>query len=166
MKSMTSHPTQPQSKLPLPKWLSDFEISQGDFEEENIQTEFSKLVTDSSKYVDFKEGEIYKGVVVGMTDDYVSVDIGYKQEGLVYAKEFRSFDGSLKIKVGDQIEVYVERLESNLGNLVLSRDKAEIIKAWDRISEACEKGDRELSLQDRGVHTSALHPQRLDIQGQ
>jgi small subunit ribosomal protein S1 len=41
--------------------------------------------------------------------------------------------------VGDTIEVYVDRLESNMGNLVLSKDKAEIIKAWDRISEACEK---------------------------
>ncbi len=44
-------------------------------------------------------------------------------------------------EVGDTIEVYLDKLESHLGNLVLSKDKAEILQAWDRISEACEKGD-------------------------
>jgi len=122
----------------LPKWLKDFEVS-SNFDETKVETEFSNLVKGSSKYVDFKEGEVYKGTVASVNDEFVTVDIGYKQEGLVYTKEFRNFDGSLKIKVGDTIEVYVDRLESNMGNLVLSKDKAEIIKAWDRISEACEK---------------------------
>lgn len=123
----------------LPKWAKDYDFA-ATFEDEVKETEFSQMVKDSSKYVDFKEGEVYKGTVANITDDFITVDIGYKQEGLVYAKEFKNFDGSLKIKIGDQIEVYVEKLESSLGNLVLSKDKAEIIKAWDRISEACEKG--------------------------
>ena len=76
-----------------------------------------------------------------MNDEFVTVDIGYKQEGLVLAREFRNYDGSLKVKVGDEIQVYLEKLESAMGNLVLSKDKAEILKAWDKISEACEKGE-------------------------
>lgn len=138
MKSTTKvSPVMAKSGL-MPKWLKDFDVS-SNFDEEIKETEFSNLVKGSSKYVDFKEGEVYKGTVASVNDEFVTVDIGYKQEGLVYTKEFRNFDGSLKIKVGDSIEVYVDRLESNMGNLVLSKDKAEIIKAWDRISEACEK---------------------------
>ncbi|TNF04429.1 MAG: 30S ribosomal protein S1, partial [Deltaproteobacteria bacterium] len=83
---------------------------------------------------------VFKGNVVNVGQDYVLIDIGYKQEGLVPVKEFLNYDGTLKIKEGDQIEVYLEKLESHLGNLVLSKDKAEILKAWDKISEACESG--------------------------
>ena len=68
------------------------------------------------------------------------VDIGYKQEGLVSVKEFLNYDGSLKVEEGQEIEVYLEKLESSMGNLILSKDKAEILKAWDKISEACEQG--------------------------
>jgi len=122
----------------LPKWMTEFEITTS-AAETVAETDFSALVKGSSKYIDFKEGEVYKGTIAKITDDFITVDIGYKQEGLVYTKEFRNFDGSLKVKPGDEIEVYVEKLESSMGNLVLSKDKAEIIKAWDRISEACEK---------------------------
>jgi len=138
MKSQTKTAPAKVSGAALPKWIKDFDLS-SNFDEEVKESEFSALVKDSSKYVDFKEGEVYKGTVASVSDELITVDIGYKQEGLVYAKEFRNFDGSLKVKKGDIIEVYVERLESNMGNLVLSKDKAEIIKAWDRISEACEK---------------------------
>ena len=69
------------------------------------------------------------------------VDIGYKQEGLIPTREFQHYDGTLKIEEGQDIEVYLDKLESSLGNLVLSKDKAEILKAWDKISEACESGE-------------------------
>lgn len=139
MKSSTKMAPSASKAGVMPKWLKDYEVA-NNFDEEKNETEFSSLVKGSSKYIDFKEGEVYKGTVASVNDEFVTVDIGYKQEGLVYAKEFKNFDGSLKIKIGDSIEVYVDRLESNMGNLVLSKDKAEIIKAWDRISEACEKG--------------------------
>jgi small subunit ribosomal protein S1 len=125
----------------LPSWTKDFEVVTTDeVEEVKKNAEFEKLL-DSSAVKQFEEGELFNGKVVAISDDFVTVDIGYKQEGLVFAKEFRNYDGSLKIKVGDEIEVYLEKLESHLGNLVLSKDKAEILKAWDKISEACEKGD-------------------------
>jgi small subunit ribosomal protein S1 len=123
----------------LPNWVMDFDYVTTSEEETKVENDFSALLeTDERKT--FKEGQILIGTVVDITDDYVTVDIGYKQEGLIFAKEFRNFDGTLKTKVGDEIDVYIEKLESSLGNLVLSKDKAEILKAWDRISDACEKG--------------------------
>tara|TARA_B100001971_G_scaffold129103_1_gene118973 strand:- start:5478 stop:7199 length:1722 start_codon:yes stop_codon:yes gene_type:complete len=124
----------------IPEWAKEFEVETGDVEETTTNSEFESLLNETTGG-SFEEGEVYKGKVINITDDLVTIDIGYKQEGLVFAKEFRNYDGSLKVKVGDEIEVYLEKLESHLGNLVLSKDKAEILKAWDKISEACENGD-------------------------
>ena len=123
----------------IPAWAKQFDVVTDDAETTTANTEFEKLLSET-KGASFSEGEVYKGNVISVTDDYVMVDIGYKQEGLVLAKEFRNYDGTLKVKKGDVIEVYLEKLESHLGNLVLSKDKAEILQAWDKISEACEKG--------------------------
>jgi small subunit ribosomal protein S1 len=138
--------TTPKKNLPpintaIPAWAKEFDVSLTDKDDDGVESEFSQLLKENQKYADFKEGDVFKGTIITITDDFVTVDIGYKQEGLVFTREFRNYDGSLKVKPGDVIEVYVERLESQLGNLVLSKDKAEIIKAWDRISEACEKGE-------------------------
>jgi small subunit ribosomal protein S1 len=123
----------------LPNWVNEFDYVTSFEEEQKVTNQFTELL-DKDERKTFQEGQILKGKVVDITDDYVTVDIGYKQEGLIFAKEFRNFDGTLKTKVGDDIDVYIEKLESSLGNLVLSKDKAEILKAWDRISDACEKG--------------------------
>ena len=128
------------STTQIPSWAKEFEVVTEDSEAAVQATDFSKLL-DETTTSSFVEGEVYKGHVISVTDDFVMVDIGYKQEGLVFAKEFRNYDGSLKVKEGDTIEVYLDKLESHLGNLVLSKDKAEILHAWDKISEACEKGD-------------------------
>jgi small subunit ribosomal protein S1 len=120
-------------------WMNEFEVVFGEDVEETVETEFGKLLeTEENK--DFMEGEVYMGTVINIGPDYTMVDIGYKQEGLVSTREFHNFDGTLKIKEGEEIEVYLDKLESSLGNLVLSKDKAEILKAWDKISEACESG--------------------------
>ena len=124
----------------IPSWVNGYDFDAGDVEEVKAKTEFGDLMN-SSAAKNFAEGEVFMGRVVNINDDYVTVDIGYKQEGLVMAKEFRSYDGTMKIKQGDEIQVYLEKLESAMGNLVLSKDKAEILKAWDKISEACERGE-------------------------
>jgi small subunit ribosomal protein S1 len=121
------------------KWMEAYDVVIGEDVEEKELSDFGKLL-DSSEAKNFQEGEVFKGKVITIGPDYVMVDIGYKQEGLVSVREFQNFDGSLKIKEGDTIEVYLEKLESSMGNLVLSKDKAEILKAWDKISEACENG--------------------------
>ena len=121
------------------KWMEGFEVVFGDEEETKDQSEFGKLLA-TTDTMNFKEGEVYPGDVISIGPDYVMIDIGYKQEGLVPTREFQNFDGSLKISEGDNIQVYLDKLESSYGNLVLSKDKAEILKAWDKISEACESG--------------------------
>ena len=122
------------------KWIDEYDVVYGeDTESETNSSEFGEIL-ESQEDRTFVEGEVFKGTVVKMTDDFVTVDIGYKQEGLVFAREFRNYDGTFKAKEGDEVEVYLEKLESNMGNLVLSKDKAEILQAWDKISEACDKG--------------------------
>jgi small subunit ribosomal protein S1 len=121
------------------KWMEDYEVVFGEDVEEKEISEFSEML-ESTETKQFREGEVFNGRIVSIGQDYVMVDIGYKQEGLVSVKEFQNFDGTLKVQEGQDIEVYLEKLESSMGNLVLSKDKAEILHAWDRISEACEKG--------------------------
>lgn len=137
---MPTKQTATPKSFEVPAWVKGYDFETGDVEEKKAKTEFGDLMN-SSAAKNFAEGEVFMGRVVNINDDYVTVDIGYKQEGLVMAKEFRSYDGTMKIKQGDEIQVYLEKLESAMGNLVLSKDKAEILKAWDKISEACERGE-------------------------
>ncbi|MCY4523883.1 MAG: S1 RNA-binding domain-containing protein, partial [Halobacteriovoraceae bacterium] len=122
------------------KWMEGMEVVYGEVPDEEVEkSDFGKYL-DSMGTNTFTEGGVFKGRIISVGSDYVTIDIGYKQEGLISIREFQSFDGTIKVKEGDEIEVYLEKLESSMGNLVLSKDKAEILKAWDRISEACESG--------------------------
>lgn len=90
---------------------------------------------------DISEGEIIKGTIVEIRGDSVLVDIGYKSEGAIPIKEFLSPAGELTVKVGDQVDVYLEQKEDNEGLIVLSREKAEKIKIWEELSRIYEKGE-------------------------
>ncbi|WP_338391803.1 30S ribosomal protein S1 [Fulvitalea axinellae] len=81
------------------------------------------------------ENEVVKGVVVAISDRDVVLNIGFKSDGLVSASEFRDLTD---LKVGDEVEVYVEEQENAQGQLVLSRRKAKIVKAWERIQDALD----------------------------
>ena len=83
-------------------------------------------------------GEIVTGKVVQINADVVMVDVGWKTEGYIPAKELRDSTGNINIAVGDEIEILVDRRDSD-GNLVLSRDKAAKIKVWDDIKLAYEQ---------------------------
>ncbi len=86
----------------------------------------------------FKEGEIAKGKVLSIDDDYIQIDIGFKSEGMIATWEFMSEDGEIMVSVGDTVEVLVEEVENEDGQLVLSKEKAERLKVWDEISNAYE----------------------------
>jgi len=88
-----------------------------------------------------KEGQVVKGRVIEIKDESFVIDIGHKSAGEVPKSEFASQDPSTLPKVGDLIDVYVEVFEDDEGELVLSKDKADMLKAWDRISEAFEKNE-------------------------
>jgi small subunit ribosomal protein S1 len=87
---------------------------------------------------DFKLGDIVKGTVVEVQEDYVLVDINYKSEGLIPISEFRVVDGARDIAVGSEVEVYIDRIENENGMVVLSKDKADMLRAWNDISRAAE----------------------------
>jgi small subunit ribosomal protein S1 len=89
----------------------------------------------------FAEGEIVRGRVVKVTPSEVVVDIGYKSEGLLPIGEVTAYGGEVRVKPGDEIDVFVERLEDPSGYVMLSREKAERMLVWDRI-EAAYKADQ------------------------
>ena len=91
-----------------------------------------------------QEGEIVRGRVIKITASDVVVDIGYKSEGLLPIGEVTGFDGTVKVKRGDEIEVYVERLEDPSGYVTLSREKAARMRVWDDI-EAAFKNDQPIT---------------------
>ncbi len=90
------------------------------------------------------EGEIVKGRVLKVTPSDVVVDIGYKSEGLLPVGEVTSYDGQVKVKRGDEIEVFIERLEDSSGYVALSREKAARMRVWDDI-EAAYKADQPIN---------------------
>ena len=104
-------------------------------------TEFANLFNQEAAAALIREGSIVFGRVVRLTDDGVIIDIGHKSEGEVPKIEFTKGEGALAINVGDQVEVYLDRFEDHDGEMVLSRERAEMLRAWDRISDAFEKNE-------------------------
>lgn len=101
-------------------------------------SDFDKLFEASMKEQDFKVGDVVSGNVVEVQSDYVLVDINYKSEGLIPINEFRVIDGVRDVKPGDQVEVLIDRIENENGMIVLSKDKADMLRAWTDISKAAE----------------------------
>lgn len=100
--------------------------------------DFSDMFEKSLSERDNKVGDIVKGRVVEVQEDYVLVDINYKSEGLIPISEFRVVDGARDIQVGSEVEVYIDRIENENGMVVLSKDKADMLRAWNDISRAAE----------------------------
>lgn len=82
------------------------------------------------------EGEIVSGRVIGITDSVVIIDVGYKSEGLVAREEFTDRDGKVTVKVGDEVDVLLEKTEDLEGHVLLSRSKAERMRRWNEIEKA------------------------------
>jgi small subunit ribosomal protein S1 len=85
------------------------------------------------------QGEIVKGTIIEVRSKEVLVDIGYKSEGVIPASEFQDPEAT---KVGDEIDVLIEKLENKEGTVVLSHEKAEFKKNWDKILSICNEGGR------------------------
>src|SRR5581483_4440295 len=102
---------------------------------------FAAMVEEPLKRGDMKEGAIVRGRVIHVAKDYVVVDIGYKSEGQVPVEEFTAPDGTVTVKPGDEVEVFLESRENENGLCVLSKEKADRLKVWDEISEACERDE-------------------------
>jgi small subunit ribosomal protein S1 len=102
---------------------------------------FAALFEESIRKEEVKEGDIVKGKIIHVGPDNVIVDIGYKSEGTIAAHEFLGADGVMTVKVGDQIDVFLENREDANGLCILSKEKADRLKVWDEISAACERDE-------------------------
>ena len=86
-------------------------------------------------------GPPFHGRVVGIEKDFAIIDVGLKTEGRVSLKEFGAADGKPAIKVGDNVEVYLERVENAMGEAVISREKARREEAWTRLEGVFAKNE-------------------------
>ena len=123
------------------------EVSLEDFDWDAVDTKgFGEGYTkterdDMSSFYDgtlntISEGEVVKATVVGISSRDVILNIGFKSDGLVSASEFRDIKD---MKVGDEVDVYIEEQEDSNGQLVLSRKKAKIVSAWENIKASFEE---------------------------
>ena len=104
-----------------------------------ISTErFSELLEESLSNSFIQEGKVVLGTIVSIESDLVIIDFGMKTEGRVSIDEFKSEIRDLSLNIGDQVEVYLERIENALGDAVLSRDKAKKEENWFKLQE-CQK---------------------------
>ena len=104
--------------------------------------DFAALLDETLGESALEEGSVVKGTVVAIEKDLAVVDVGLKTEGRVPLKEFTLPGQEPSISVGDEVEVYLERVENALGEAVLSREKARREESWVRLEEKFKKGER------------------------
>jgi small subunit ribosomal protein S1 len=104
--------------------------------------DFAKLVEESFSDGHLQEGAVVKGTVVAIERDVAVIDVGLKTEGRVALREFAGPGRSTEIKVGDTVEVYLERIENALGEAVLSRDKARREESWGKLEKAFQNNEK------------------------
>jgi len=106
--------------------------------DKNQDSDFAKLFNQEAAGDEIKVGDVVSGSVVEVQSDYVLVDIKYKSEGMIPISEFRIIDGQNQLEPGQEVQVYVEKIENDNGMVVLSKDKADMLNAWNDISKAAE----------------------------
>ena len=102
---------------------------------------FSTLLDKNLSTLDMQPGSIVSGVVLDVDNDWVTIHVGLKSEGVISLDEFRSNDGEIEIKVGDEVEVALEAVEDGYGETRISREKARKISTWKMLEEALETGE-------------------------
>ncbi|WP_315925758.1 30S ribosomal protein S1 [Mesorhizobium sp. SP-1A] len=104
--------------------------------------DFASMLEESFSDGHSGEGQVVRGLVTAIEKDMAIIDVGLKVEGRVPLKEFGAKGKEGGLKVGDTVEVYVERIENALGEAMLSRDKARREESWVRLEEKFNKGER------------------------
>jgi small subunit ribosomal protein S1 len=104
--------------------------------------DFAALLGETMSEDDVFEGSVVKGTVTAIEKDLAVIDVGLKMEGRVQLREFATPGTSAELKVGDTVEVYIERTENALGEAVLSRDKARREESWVRLEQKFNNKDQ------------------------
>jgi small subunit ribosomal protein S1 len=104
--------------------------------------DFAAMLDESFQTGNLQEGAVIKGTVVGIEKDVAVIDVGLKTEGRVALREFTGPGRQNEIKIGDIVEVYLERVENALGEAVLSRDKARREESWGKLEKAFQNNEK------------------------
>ena len=104
----------------------------------NTLKEFQNLLDQDFKNRTLKENEIIKATVTEITEKFIVVDCKAKMEGMIPREEFNNDNELDKLKIGSQVDVYLERIESFKGEIIISRDKARKMKAWKKLEKVFE----------------------------
>jgi small subunit ribosomal protein S1 len=110
-------------------------VSEGSKELNPTREDFAALLSETLSKDDAFEGSVVKGKITAIEKDLAVIDVGLKMEGRVPLREFSIPGKPQELKVGDTVEVYLERIENALGEAVLSRDKARREESWTRLEE-------------------------------
>ena len=110
--------------------------------ERTSMEEFEALLNESLEIDTPDEGSVVKGKVIAIEAGQAIIDVGYKMEGRVDLKEFANPGEEANIKVGDEVEVYLDRVENARGEASISREKARREEAWDRLEKAYAAEER------------------------
>src|SRR6266508_2419238 len=104
--------------------------------------EFAALLEESLTGTALQEGSVVKGTIVAIEKDVAVIDVGLKTEGRIPLKEFGVSGRAANLSVGDEVDVYLERVENSAGEAVLSREKARREESWTRLEEKYKAGER------------------------
>jgi small subunit ribosomal protein S1 len=104
--------------------------------------DFAALLDESFAQSDALEGSVIKGIVVAIEKDMAVIDVGLKTEGRVALREFSGPGREGTLNVGDEVEVYLDRIENALGEAVISRDKARREESWVKLEAAYERNEK------------------------
>ncbi|HKL87647.1 MAG TPA: S1 RNA-binding domain-containing protein, partial [Salinibacter sp.] len=112
--------------------LDELEAEEDTYSDDPVYDQFRALIDETA--IDVREQDIVEGRVLRVDEDFVVVDIGYKSDGIVPRDEF----GDTELHPGDTVEVYLELKEDRDGQLVLSKEKADKVRRWQRVEEIYE----------------------------
>ena len=112
--------------------------SEQELKNNSLQKEFQNLLDQDFKDRKIKENEIIKATVTEVTKNFIVCDLKLKQEAMIPIEEFKNDDELSKLKVGSKIDVFLERIESAKGEIIVSRDKARKMKAWVKLQKFFE----------------------------
>ncbi len=139
IEDLKDQPTPPEGKTDQEAAPEEKKVEAKELPQKSETEDFRELYQESLKPLE--EGQILKGTVIDITPDHVTVDVGYKSEGQIPIREFLRRDKRVDVKTGDHIEVLLEKIDSEEGFLVLSKEKADKLTIWRDISRSCREGE-------------------------
>ncbi|MCB0310881.1 MAG: 30S ribosomal protein S1, partial [Bdellovibrionales bacterium] len=104
----------------------------------SFANEFERFMSETLDRI--RPGQVVTGTVVDIGREMVTVDIGFKSDGVIPTSQFQNSEGKVEFKIGDSVDVFIASLENELGQLVLSKEKADQKRVWSQVEDIFKKG--------------------------